>query len=148
MNTFNAAALLNQDLTTIAGRFAKLKVDGEYESVSQTYGWFCTHALAKILVPGDIVVVESRDLFQLVLVEEVHDDAQIDLDATFEYSLAIQKVRTAEFYRLREGVRNSAKLLDRRRVQNLRAQVAAQFGVSSLTFDKATPDTGDGDNQL
>lgn len=136
MNTFNAAALLNTNLTTLKGYFAHLSADGNFERVSKSdYTWFCTHGLASILSPGDVVVAIANNEFKLVVVSSIQPDAEIDLDAGFRYNFAIQKVRIHEHERLLLETEENAKKLNQSRTQALRAQVAAQFGAHSLTFN-------------
>ena len=144
MNTFNAAALLNTDLTTITGYFAFLDVKEDADKTtnrkSQNYTWLCTQNLASLLSPGDLVIAEARGEFKIVIVDEIHSETEINLDANFNYSFAIQKVRTAEFHRLMNQTATNAKQLDRQHTNNLRTQVAAQFGANGLTFDTKESD--------
>lgn len=141
MNTFNAAALLNTEMTTLKGYFARINADGTTgEKLSKSYTWFCPVNLSAILQPGDVVVASAQGELKLIVVEEIHPDSEIDLDAPFKYGFAVQKVRRHDHARMTEETERLGKELNKSRTQTLRAQVAAQFGARHLTFNRHTPD--------
>jgi DNA-binding transcriptional MerR regulator len=114
MKTKQIAALLRDDITTIAVHFLRRREIDEDDGGGSVRARITPHRIikpgpgntlaytfkalkedAKQLVPDDIVVVDTRHGLSLAVVAAVHDEPQIDPDSDYDYRWYVGKVETA-----------------------------------------------------
>lgn len=118
MKTHNVAILLDDTITTI-----KVKFVGKHSPTESNYTFLCKKELANTLGKDDMVVVNTINGFAVVRVEEVHEEADIDLDSRYNYQWAFQKVNVVVFEQLDALLNDAEKHIKSMQRQALRNQI-------------------------
>lgn len=133
MNLHNAAAIVRDDVTTVRMVHTHDIKGTTYDtSCAKRYDYKILRSLAAQLDKGMTVAVKNGMGVTVAIVEEIHDEPQIDLenDKHINYRWAFQIIDTAEVEkREREDERIVERLRDRQR-QNVREQTLAALGLS------------------
>lgn len=126
MNLRNAAALINDDVTTIQCSYTKDVING------RTYTFKCTRTLADQLHLGDYVIADSAKGFGVLIVHEVHQQSQIDPEAEYEYKWVFQKMDKPCLDALQAQEDKLVDMLTHQRRENLKQQVLAKLGAEGV----------------
>lgn len=133
MNLHNAAAIVRDDVTTVrVVHTHDLKGGLSDTACAKRYNYKILRTLAKELDKGTLVAVKNAKGPALAIVEEVHDEPQIDLDNDhhINYRWAFQIIDTSEVEK-REA--EDEKIVERLRAQkrrSVREQTLAALGLS------------------
>ncbi len=120
----NTAALVRDDITTLNAYFENRN------GYSAAYTFKTTLTLANIANPGDHVIVDTTHGIRAAIVSEIHDEPQIDPDASFIYRWAFDIVHTRFLDRELATESQLAKKLERQRRKNLQRQALRELGIS------------------
>lgn len=134
MNMTNLAASLRDDMTTITVRFVTNMTSGPY-----TYK--CPKALAFNLAAGDLLAVDANNDMNyncvgLAVVEEVHDEPQLDLEWKRPYKWVICKVDYEAASARQKKDEEVGKKLSDKKMRNCRDQALAALGLTSEEAQK------------
>lgn len=127
MNLNSVAALIDEGVTTLSARFP---------DVDKSYTFKVRTRLAEVLTPGDPVIVETRNGLKVLIVEEIHDEPEIDPNDGIEYRWAFQAVDVCTLDTLRESQRERVKELQRERRRHIR-QEAISLAKCGIGIDAA-----------
>lgn len=112
-----AVHLLQNGLTTVKAVFPNhltlnQMLDGE-KVFSSGYAYTFKADKDLDLKAGDFVLAHANDEVKIVQISEVHDEAQIDADAAFEYKWIIQKIDLAGYRKRLDEERAIGEMLAR-----------------------------------
>lgn len=117
----NTAALLREDATTVLIRHSKH---------GREYIYRVLKSLATQIQPEDIVVVGNQHGIILGTVVEVHDEPQIDPQASYQYRWAFQKINKDQLEYLDCQDETLVRKLQALQRQRFKAQALSALGIN------------------
>lgn len=131
-NTYNAALLLRNDITTVEVVF-----DDDHNRKAKPYTFVITKDMAKGLTRNAslIVPVSHNSLsgpgFKVVKVVRVHPEAKIDLNVEYHYTLVVGVVDTALLHTFRLSTNQIADRIRERQSTGARESLMLSLGLTS-----------------
>ena len=119
---YNAAAIVRDDVTTLAGIFTGPN------STNKAYTFKVTWELAKQLDVDDLVLVDTQNGIQVVQVFRIDEESTIELEDGIAYKWAFQKVDREPLNELLKQEERLVHQLKTRRKMSHREQIARQLG--------------------
>ena len=143
MNYANIAALANKEnITTVACCYTD---EIETMESSKKYVFKANRELASRLRKGVQVVVanSSNKLTKVCMVDEVHEDAELDVHSGIDYCWVVDVVNLEGFYRDVETEKRLVEGLKKAHRKNVADQALAQLGFENININKLLEGTGE-----
>ncbi len=143
MNLHNAAAIVRDDVTTVRVVHAHDIKGTSYDtSCAKRYDYKILRTLAKEVRKGVYIVVKNGMGITVAIVEEVHDEPQIDLenDKHINYRWAFQIVDTDTIEQREIEDERIVERLRTKQRENVRQQTLAALGLSGFEVHKLIHD--------
>ena len=120
-------------------KFVSLKCSFDLElGTGAQYTYIAPREFASSLVAGEHVAARKADgKIVVVHVCSVDEDCDIDLEASWNYQFAFQKINTHELVDLEHNLEESVKELNKHRRDSIRRSVVAQ-AMKEIGIDTAT----------